>query len=212
MVAPYDWGDIWLNEGPAQYAQVLYAEYALGKEKALELISVYQERVSNNQPLVSPKGSTFRQAYNSDIYFKGALVLHSLRYLMGDEKFFELMLRWTYPEGDTDFNGNHCRYASTGDFINLSEEVYGQELDWFFDVYLFSSQLPKLIIEAHESYLILEWETPDNLPFPMPLNVHRDDKIIRLQMENGKETIYDMMVNRMIVDPGLWVLKKISFQ
>jgi len=46
----------------------------------------------------------------------------------------------------------------------------------------------------------------------MPLNVHRDDKIIRLQMENGKETIYDMMVNRMIVDPGLWVLKKISFQ
>jgi len=210
MVAPYDWGDIWLNEGPAQYAQILYAEYALSEQKVQELLKIYRTIISNHQPLVSPKGSTFRQSYNNDIYFKGALVLHSLRYLLGEELFFEFLHRWTYPdpESEKDTVRNQSRFASTTDFIQLAEKTYGKNLDWFFDVYLFSAPLPELVMESRDDMIKLFWRTPDNLPFPMPVDVQIGKDIKRLQMKDGVEAMTIPEGTEVIIDPKQWVLKK----
>jgi aminopeptidase N len=210
MVAPYDWGDIWLNEGPAQYAQILYAEYALTEDKVYDLLSIYRTTLSNHQPVVSPKGSTFRQAYNNDIYFKGALVLHSLRYLMGDDQFFELLHRWTYPDPESEkaTDCNNSRFASTKDFIRLAEKVHGEELDWFFDVYLFSAPLPELITESRENIVKLFWKAPDDLPFHMPIDVQIGEEIKQLQMKDGVEVIMIPDGAEYVIDPTQWVLKK----
>jgi aminopeptidase N len=70
------------------------------------------------------------------VYERGALALHALRLRLGDEIFFTILRTWT-----TRFhNGN----ATTEDFIALAEEISGEQLDDFFDAWLFEPALPDL--------------------------------------------------------------------
>jgi aminopeptidase N len=70
------------------------------------------------------------------VYERGALTLHALRLHLGDEAFFTILRAWTARF----HNGN----ATTEDFIALAEEISGEQLDDFFDAWLFSPALPAL--------------------------------------------------------------------
>jgi aminopeptidase N len=70
------------------------------------------------------------------VYDRGALTLHALRLRVGDEAFFTILRTWTARF----HNGN----ATTQDFIALAEEISGEQLDDFFDAWLFSPALPTL--------------------------------------------------------------------
>jgi aminopeptidase N len=72
----------------------------------------------------------------SIVYERGALTLHALRLHIGDEAFFTVLRTWTARF----HNGN----ATTEDFIALAEEISGQQLDDFFDAWLFAPALPTL--------------------------------------------------------------------
>ena len=72
----------------------------------------------------------------SIVYERGALTLHALRLHVGDEAFFTILRTWT----GRFHNGN----ATTEDFIALAEEVSGEQLDDFFDAWLFAPALPAL--------------------------------------------------------------------
>lgn len=74
--------------------------------------------------------------FSGDIYQRGALTLHALRMHIGDEAFFELLRTYVERYG----GGN----ATTEDFAALAEEISGQELDDFFEAWLFSSPLPDI--------------------------------------------------------------------
>ena len=70
------------------------------------------------------------------VYDRGALTLHALRLCVGDEAFFTILRTWTARF----HNGN----ATTEDFIALAEEISGEQLNDFFDAWLFSPALPAL--------------------------------------------------------------------
>lgn len=70
------------------------------------------------------------------VYERGALTLHALRLRVGDEVFFTILREWT---GRFD-NGN----ATTEDFVALAEEFSGEQLDAFFEAWLFEPTLPEL--------------------------------------------------------------------
>jgi aminopeptidase N len=70
------------------------------------------------------------------VYERGALTLHALRLTIGDEAFFTILRSWTARF----HNGN----ATTEDFIALAEEISREQLDDFFDAWLFSPALPAL--------------------------------------------------------------------
>ena len=72
----------------------------------------------------------------SIVYDRGALTLHALRLRLGDETFFTIVRTWTARF----HNGN----ATTEDFVALAEEISGEQLDDFFDAWLFSPALPEL--------------------------------------------------------------------
>jgi len=75
--------------------------------------------------------------YNYDAtYTGGALVFHALRLQVGDEAFFEILR--TYYERFQHSN------ASTQDFIAPAEAISGQDLDDFFQSWLYADQLPPL--------------------------------------------------------------------
>jgi aminopeptidase N len=172
LLAPADWSDIWLNESFAQYTQLLYAEKFLDKEKYQDLLKEYSKNLLNYWPIVPEKGVTFNKAYNADIYFKGALVLHTLRFLMGDDAFFALIRDWVYPDAQ---KHDECksRFVTTKDFIKLAEKHYGKNLEWFFNVYLYSEDIPILSVRRMEDSWKLSWNVSENRDFPMPVIIDR---------------------------------------
>jgi aminopeptidase N len=72
----------------------------------------------------------------SIVYERGALTLHALRLRVGDDVFFTILRTWTARF----HNGN----ATTEDFVALAEEISGEQLDDFFESWLFNPALPEL--------------------------------------------------------------------
>ena len=67
---------------------------------------------------------------------RGAMTLHQLRLAVGDADFFEILDTWT-----TSNAGGH---VATADFVALSEDVSGQQLDELFETWLFTDTKPVL--------------------------------------------------------------------
>ncbi len=152
-VTPATWQDIWLNEGFATYASWLWFEHSVGEAAFAGIVSSYydalsgetlrqrgmtEEEVRQRLMQIPVTGNPSRNyLFSSDgVYIRGALVLHALRQTVGDEAFFETLR--AYHEAHKYSN------ASTADFIAVAELVSGQELDDFFQAWLFDRIIPQM--------------------------------------------------------------------
>jgi aminopeptidase N len=136
-VALASWQDIWLNEGFATYASGLWKEHVQGREALDAWISDLYAYVGRVVQFQEPPGRPSpNDLFSLNVYYRGALTLHALRERIGDAAFFTLLR--TYA--DTYRNGN----ARTEDFIALAEEIGGQNLDAFFEAWLYQRPLPDI--------------------------------------------------------------------
>lgn len=218
LVTAFDWRDFWLHEGFCTYMQALYAEYLHGQSAYHEFFVSSRPRVRNITTLAPRETTTINERYfvapefiesDGDIYTKGALILHALRYLIGKKALLKSLRRFAYPTPEMEkiTDGRQCRFATTDDYLNLVEEISGKELDWFFEVYLRQPVLPRLVVEQEGDKLHLCWVTPENLPFPMPVDVKIGNKIQRVEMPDGTATVALTGGQAWEVDPQKWVLK-----
>lgn len=210
-----DWDDFWLHEGYAQYMQPLYGQWREGEARYAAMMATQRARVMNRKPLVSGKVSTSEEVYRDDlggpgqdIYFKGAWVLHTLRYLIGDTAFFDATRRLVYGRPDPKPGNFQPRFISTPEFERLMTKAAGRDLGWFFDVYLREAALPELIQTREGSRVIFRWKTPRDLPFPLPLEVAVNGQARRLAMTGGSETIEVPAQARVVPDPMARILRR----
>ena len=220
LVSASDWRDFWLQEGFDGYTEALWVEAHLGPDAYREYVTRYFRRALVNERPAAPRESrSIREVYRArppaytsvdiDAYAKGALTLHSLRYVMGDEAFFSLLRRWAYPTADAAraTDGSQTRIVSTDDFQALAEEVAGRPLGWLFDVYLRQPVLPRLASRVEGGRLHLEWQLPDGLSFPMPVVVGSGEKRTRVPMAEGNATIPWSGPEAPDLDPDAWILR-----
>jgi aminopeptidase N len=151
---------------------------------------------------------TAKQVYGGDIYYKGAWILHTLRFLIGNEAFLNVLRRWAYPdlamEETTD--GSQVRVGTTDDFRKIAEDVSGTDLDWFFEVYLRQPELPRLSSSMTGDSLELAWEVPGELTFPMPIEVRIGAEMHRLDMRGGRGALFVPDRASFEIDPLDWIL------
>jgi len=130
------WPDIWLNEGFAAFSEWLWDEHTGGPTTR----ETFQRIYDNTSPTSSIWTTAPRalpgpeELFASTAYTRGALTLAALQEKIGDRDFFRLLRRWYRENRD----GN----VTTEDFIALSERVTGEQLDEFFDVWLYRSGRP----------------------------------------------------------------------
>lgn len=224
LVTARDWKDFWIHEGFQSFMDTLYLEH-LGKKDAYFAAMKGRARRTRNMQPVAPREAKFAyEVYlaapdfiqsDGDIYGKGAVVLHTLRYLIGDDAFFRSLRKMAYPtpamERMTD--GRQTRLVDTEDFRRIAEAESKMKLDWFFEVYLRQPKLPKLVVnEGRSSFAnqpsrsVLRWETPNNIPFPMPVEVIVNGKPQRVEMKNG-EGVVTYTGEAPTIDPKGWVLR-----
>ncbi len=210
LVTAKNWNDFWIHEGFATYAEALYTEKVAGKAGYFDVIRSKRDGMANRIPVAPREPRTASEMYSGDIYNKGAWILHTMRFLFGDETFFRALRRMAYPDPalEKTTDGSACRFATTDEIRSIAEEVSGRELEWFFEIYLRQPHLPKLVTEEKGRELRLRWETPTDVPFPMPVEVQVGEERVRVEMPGGRGVLANPRKARIQIDPDQWLLKE----
>ena len=217
LVTASDWRDFWIHEGFQSYMDSLYQEHLHGKDAYFTSMKNRVKGLRNRQAVAPREPKIAYQVYMSepdylnsdgDIYGKGALVLHALRYLIGDDAFFRSLRRMAYPTNEMEkwTDGRQERLVTTDDFLTIAEAESKMDLDWFFELYLRQPKLPKLETDVSGSTMNLRWETPNDMPFPMPIDVVINGKTQRVEMRDGRGSV-SFSGSAPTIDPNGWVLK-----
>jgi aminopeptidase N len=138
-VSVSDFSDIWLQEGFATYAEVVYAESKKGYDASLDYIYYWiASGIRNKYPVVGPKDVNYWDYHDGDVYNKGALILHTMRNIINDSTLFFDILQTFYREHAC---GTH---VTTSDFREVVERKTGSSWEKFFEAYLYSRNVPVL--------------------------------------------------------------------
>jgi hypothetical protein len=133
----------WISEGFAQYFAALYAERAHGPAAFNAVLRRMQGWAVDQ----SDQGAIFlgyrvghakgeSRLFRAVVYNKGAMVLHMLRGLVGDEAFFTGLKRF--------YTTWHYKKAGTDDFRRSMEEASGRDLGRFFEQWVIGDGVPQL--------------------------------------------------------------------
>ena len=215
-VTESDWHHLWLSEGFATYFGALFYEHADGRARFLEVMRGARERYMKDadavsRPVIDPSVKDLFKLLNRNNYEKGAWVLHMLRHVVGDEKFFEGVRDY--------YRAYRDRNALTDDFRRAMELRAGRPLDWFFREWLYEPGFPAFDAAWHwdERSKLLRLrvrQTQKGAEFRMPLDVELraggDTRRMKIDV-NEREESFDFKLDAkpasVALDPEDWVLK-----
>lgn len=209
LITAKDWSDVWIHEGMATYTEALYVEHLSGMDSYHQFMNNKRPSDNHTHPLAPYEALTASEAFdNLNPYSRGASVMHTLRYHLGDEVFFNLFKRWLYPDS-TDFDntkGQLCRILTTDDMKNQAEEETGLDLDPFFDVFFREAAYPVLNVLREYDQTLFSWETENNilLDINIPIRVNGIDHTV--EMIDGQGSIVISQDDILIIDPKKWIL------
>jgi len=132
-----DYAEIWLHEGFATYSEALYVEHTKGYGEYMEYLDFYSLFIKNKQPVIGPFDVNYWNYKDSDVYLKGAMILHTLRNTIDNDSVFFKVLKAFYQN-------YKCSIVSSSDFISLVNSITGDDYNWFFNQYLYSRVCPLL--------------------------------------------------------------------
>lgn len=202
LITCKDWKDIWIHEGFATYMEALIAE-KIGGEAAYN--SYIESRYYTNAYVayreVKSASNIFKNQYG--IYFKGATVLHGLRNIMGDDKFFKFIKKCAYRDTAMihEKKGKQCRLVDSEEIIAIANEVMGENLNWYFEVGLYNNTAPTLYAERSNDSLKLKWVAPKNLPYNSPVQVMINSKLQIIKFLNNAATVLVKPDDEVKIDP-----------
>ena len=162
-VSAADTSDMWIHEGWTTYLENLYVEHRFGYDDALKYVNGYKNKVQNRQPIITQRG--IHRTPPQDMYFKGALFLHTLRSVVNDDSKWWKLLRDVFDEFK-------YRNIMTEDMVRFFNARLGRDLTPIFDQYLRRIELPVLELAFNEKAhtVAYRWRA-DERNFNMPIRV-----------------------------------------
>lgn len=137
MITCATWADIWMNEAFATYLEAIWYENTLGYNGyKSDILSDASGYFSGNPgwAIYNPQWAVttppLNELFNTAItYYKGACVLHMLRYTLGDSMFFNVIKSYATDSA----GGFKHNSVATDDFISKASSATGEDLSWFFN-------------------------------------------------------------------------------
>lgn len=173
MVTCRDWHHIWLNEGFATYSEGLYLEARDGKPALNSYMQSIKKPIGYWGSLYRENIDNLWDIFSNTVYDKGAWVLHMLRYVVGDDTFFDILR--TYASEPFLTYGT----AVTEDFQAVCETVYGESLDWYFSEWVYGVGRPyykyswtSMWVEDSYNVTVEIAQAQDGIIFTMPLEIY----------------------------------------
>ncbi|MGA9638807.1 M1 family metallopeptidase [Flavobacterium sp.] len=173
-----DNADMWIHESFTSYAESLFVEYYYGKQAGFEYVRGTRINIVNDIPIiahynVNDKGS-------SDMYFKGANMLHTLRQIVDNDVKWRGILRGL----NTTF---YHQTVSTKQIEEYLSKAVGINLDYFFNQYLRDIKVPVLEHQISKNKLSFRWS--NCVPgFSMPIKIAVNDKLYWIKPNQNWKT------------------------
>src|SRR5262249_23129851 len=214
-VSPASHDDWWLQDGFSRYSEARYIETAAGTgglQEAIKDMSVGALSYDTVPLSSSGKLDLFSPEFQSLETDKGAMILHMLRWVVGDQKFDQTM-----REFFTQFKG---KPASSDEFRTIAEKNYGDKLTWFFSQWLDSTGAPEFKskytvyrLGNNKGFRVVGQISQDLDLFRMPVTLRIDtdgkteEKKVEVVGTNSAFTIETFgRPRRIVVDPDHRVL------
>jgi aminopeptidase N len=173
-----DIADMWIHEGFTTYSETVFVECLYGYDDAMKYINGQRASVSNDKPVIGIFG--VNKEGSGDMYFKGALMLNTLRHVINDDaKWWALILKYseTYRK----------QIIDTPTVIAFFNKESGMDLTPVFNQYLNYKNIPVLQLRMANNKLEYRWQT-DEPNFKMPVGITLDGKEVRLNGTNDWQT------------------------
>jgi len=215
-----DWHNIWLNESFATIGTSLWKELKYGSTAYNQyILNLMNTSKSLNNSVWVEDITNVGNIFSLETYVKGAVVLHMLRGVLGDTLFFKTLFDYS--------NDPELAYsvAATEDFQRVAEDVYGEDLDYFFSEWIYGKKHPGYKIYWDKEEVDSTWEmvikieqtvniSPPffTMPIEIKINYTAGDTIIKLF---NNTQIQEYLINlpnepmSIIFDPDNWILKDI---
>ena len=180
-VSAADHADMWIHEGWTTYLESLYVEYRWGKDDALKYLSGYRPKVHNLRPIVAERDVNADPT--EDQYFKGALMLNTLRSVVNDDAKWWTLLRGFYQE----FKYKNILTEDVIAYFNLHS---GMNLTPIFNQYLRRAAVPRLELLFGETpgTVMYKWDAHEQ-SFTMPVRVGAQGKWQTIQPTTKWQTM-----------------------
>ncbi len=129
-----NWKDIWLNEGFATYLAALINDFGVNPSawETYKLQAITEAKLATNGSVYVDDTTSVSRIFNNNLsYVKGSLILHMLRWKMGDDNFFTACRNYlsdnelAYGFSNTELLKQHLEQTSG---LNLTEFFN----DWFY--------------------------------------------------------------------------------
>jgi len=165
-----DIADMWIHEGFTTYSETVFIECIKGYDDAMKYINGQARNVRNDKPIIGQYG--VNNEGSGDMYYKGSLLLNTLRHVIADDEKWWKMLY--------DYSETFKKKIITSDtVIDYFNKASGINLTPIFRQYLYTNQLPIFIYKIKGDYLYYSWDNV-NEDFNMPIDIGFEDKKIRL--------------------------------
>ena len=181
LVSPIDRDHMWIENGSARYAELLWDEHNGGPATLQDDIhDTYVEALTvDNPPIIqSSRLEDYSPEYWALTAAKGAALLNMLHTIIGKDAFDKLMAG--FP------NQFAWKSVSTADFRKMAEQISGRNLQYFFVQWVESTGAPEFKLEytvfrTQKGFRVMGKITQDLDTFQMPVD-------LKIETEGNPET------------------------
>lgn len=165
-----DIADMWVHESFTNYSEALFLDYFYGKKAGQEYTIGLRKRIQNDIPIIGKYD--VNDEGSSDMYFKGANMLHTIRHIVDNDAQFRLLLRGL----NSHFFHQSVSSEQIQDFIN---DFTKRDFSKVYDQYLRTTEIPILTYKIDGATVQYRW---DNcvVDFDMPIEVFINGKNTKL--------------------------------
>lgn len=156
-----DVADMWIHEGFTAYSETLHTEKLFGKEAGGDYVRGTRSAIANEKPLIGIYG--VNQEGPSDIYYKGANMIHTFRTWLNNDEKFRQILRGLNKEF-------YHQTVTTKQIEDYIAKESGLDLTAFFNQYLRSKDIPLLEIKQEGNKILYRYANIVD-GFAMPLQL-----------------------------------------
>jgi aminopeptidase N len=132
-----DHADMWIHEAFATYAESMLLENIYGYKTALEYLLKQRKKIVNKESLQGPPGVNYNSWEDTDMYYKGSWMLHTLRNVIHNDSVWFGLLRQLSMQ----FKSQPVNTAKVIQFVNSYTK---SDYSSFFEAYLHCSSIPEL--------------------------------------------------------------------
>ena len=191
-----DIADMWIHESFTAYSENLFLDYHFGTEASNAYVTGTRKKILNDKPIIG--NYDVNNSGSSDMYYKGANMLHTLRQIIdNDEKWRSILVGL-----NKDF---YHQTVTTKQIENYIDKFFKIDLKPFFDQYLRTIKIPTLEYKLEHNNVFYRWSNiEDGFSIPVKLLINSNSEWIK-PTSRWKKFTSDINITSFSVDNNFYI-------